>query len=272
MPAINPKSSDKKSDTDDGNLKGGGSKGGGQGAKQSGTGSPGSHSPSEQGNAQSTEQGAGDTGSKAGDQTKSDRPTGRHSSESGHTSDGPGTKDGREPGGDGEKSAGAGGSKPGQQTASHAANPLFGGQPGTVELPVDSQPSAAPAGDDPNLEYARKATALALEHLADQTAKDHSKLLDRLGWTRKEAEDFIRQWETMRKAAGQTGPEGKTAKAELDEALRSLGLRPRGTELKSDRSQVDKLQHLKDAGHFAPPPEMIEQFRAYTQGVAGSGK
>ena len=48
-----------------------------------------------------------------------------------------------------------------------------------------------------------------------------------------DAEDFLRQWEEMQKAAAQRGPQGDAAKRELDKALKSLGLRPAKSKLRS---------------------------------------
>ena len=72
--------------------------------------------------------------------------------------------------------------------------------------------AAAGAGEDPNLEFARKQTDLALEYLRDQMAKDKSSLLEQLGWSREDAEGFLRRWDEMKRAAGQQGPAGDTAR------------------------------------------------------------
>src|SRR6185437_16255643 len=97
-------------------------------------------------------------------------------------------------------------------------------------------PKEAPPGEDPNLDYARKATDLALDKVKDQLKKHdgQQKLLDKLGWTRADAEKFIKRWEAMKQAAGQSGTEGDVARKQLDEALRNLGLRPRGTKIAGD--------------------------------------
>src|SRR5204862_281441 len=106
-------------------------------------------------------------------------------------------------------------------------------------------------------------------HLRDQLAKEKPELLDRLGWTPEEARQFLERWEEMKRAAAQEGPKGEAARRVLDDALKSLGLRPRGAQLRRGGSAQDQPQNLKDAGRFAPPPEWSEQLRAYTRGVAG---
>ncbi|NUQ65440.1 MAG: hypothetical protein HUU20_23475, partial [Pirellulales bacterium] len=146
-------------------------------------------------------------------------------------------------------------------------NPTQGGMPGQQET-AGSPPESGPLGaDDPNLEYANKQTELALEHLKDQLAKENPELLDRLGWDRKQAEDFIRNWEKMQREAGRPDDQGRAAQRDLKDALRSLDLRPRRTELQGGRSTTDPLQNLRESRRFDPPPEWAEMFRAYTKGL-----
>ena len=73
----------------------------------------------------------------------------------------------------------------------------------------------------------------------------------------------------MKRAAAQEGPKGAAARRQFNDALRSLGLRPHGAELRRGGTAQDQPENLRDAGRFAPPPEWAEQFRAYTRGVAG---
>ena len=59
---------------------------------------------------------------------------------------------------------------------------------------------------------------------------------------------------------------------ELDEALRSLGLRPRATSMQGNAGRDDKSQGYKESRRTSPPPEYAEQYKAYTQGTAKGGK
>ena len=111
-----------------------------------------------------------------------------------------------------------------------------------------------------------------LEHLRDQLAKDKPALLDRLGWTKEDARRFIDRWEEMKRLAAEAGPQGDAARKELNDALRSLGLRPRGTELRHGGVAADKPENQRDARNSAPPPDWDEQMRAYTRGVAGADR
>jgi hypothetical protein len=83
----------------------------------------------------------------------------------------------------------------------------------------------------------------------------------------------MNRWERMRREAAQSGPEGATARRELDDTLRSLGLRPRNTNLRSGRVQDDRAHGLKESRRSQPPAEYAEQYKAYTEGASrGGGK
>ncbi len=111
-----------------------------------------------------------------------------------------------------------------------------------------------------------------MEYLEDQLAKERPELLERLGWTREQGERFLSRWQEMRKAAGEKGPQSETAKRQLDDALKSLGLRPGATFLEHGGTKSDQVRDLRDAGRFAPPADWAEQFREYTRGVAEQGR
>ena len=286
-PAKNDDESRAKGETS-GDRKGKGEKGAGQQSNQEGLGGPGSNTPADQGASQANEPGQGETGSEAGDQKASQTPTGsdkKTAAKGGSTNgqeQGETTPDGRSPAGkqsdsnepsnqqqppqspdnsgipteqggdsrDGVKGRAAGGGKPGTSSSS------------TPDKPTDTGP------DNTNIDYARRQTELALEHLRDQLAKEKPELLDKLGWTKDDARRFLDRWEQMRRAAEQKGPEGEQAKRQFDEALKSLGL-GRGTELKHGGVATDSPETQRDAGRSTPPPDWADHLRAYTRGVAG---
>ena len=93
-----------------------------------------------------------------------------------------------------------------------------------------------------------------------------------LGWTKDDARRFLEKWEEMKRMAAEQGPQGEAARKNFNDALRSLGLRPRGTELRRGGVTPDKPQNLRDPRSFAAPPEWDEQLRAYTRGVAGADR
>ncbi len=144
-----------------------------------------------------------------------------------------------------------------------------GGRPGEGQgSPPPSAPSAPTSPDDPNLEYTRQQTDLALRTLREEAAKEKSPLLEHLGWTQAEAEKFLGEWQTMMKAAQEQGPRSQEAK-KADQALRSLGLRPRNTQ-STGRGPSDAVQ-VQRAGRVDPPPEWRELFDAYSKSL-GSDK
>jgi len=287
-PTTNPKDSDSQGETS-GDRTGGGEEGGGQDSDQSGAGSAGSHTAAEQGASQSEGQGEGETGTEAGDQVMADQPTGSPADEG----KGPGSSQ-RDLSGDqqsGEQpqdqqdgppsSDDAASAQPGEKQARNAdpnekpesqgsGSQSTGGRPGEERNNPHPPEPGEYQGEDPNLEYAREATDLALEYLEDQLAKDEPdrQLLERLGWTRDDLKRLYDQWDGMRRKADQGGRTGVEAQEDLDKALRSLGLRARSTELSGDRTPADQMRNLKEGFRLSPPPEWADAFRAYTMGVA----
>ena len=61
---------------------------------------------------------------------------------------------------------------------------------------------------NPNLEYSRNATDLALEYLKDQMNKENpdKKLLEDLKWSREDAARFVAKWEKMKRDAQAAAP------------------------------------------------------------------
>jgi hypothetical protein len=167
-----------------------------------------------------------------------------------------------------------GGSGQQQGPAAPGGGPPQGGGNQAPEAPLGPQDDSPTPADDPNLDYARKATDLALEHLKDQMKRGEpdQELLDKLGWSKQDLEKFVNRWDQMRRQASQRGPEGQTARKDLDEALRSLGLRPRTTTLQSNKGRDDQSRGLKESRRSQPPAEYAEQFKAYTQGTSRGGK
>ena len=284
-PSTSPKQSDSQSDTE-GDRSGGGKKGGGQQAKQPGRGSPGSQTEAEDGAGQSKQQGPGETGPRGGDQVETDQQTGQSTKREGGQGSDPRRKQPSDQGAgkspkqqDDSSSHGTpmenppdGGTPGSQQSKGPGAHgdgpPTTGGGPDQRRNPQAASDSSS-LSDDPNLEYANKATDLALEHLNDQMDRADSDLLERLGWSREEAAEFIERWQQMKQAAGRQGAQGQEAKRSLDEALKSLGLRRRGTQLHSDRTPSDGHRGMRESGRFTAPADWKEWMDAYNRGVAG---
>lgn len=263
-------SSKKESDSQggtSGDQKGGGKQGPGQSAKQPGQDSPGSTSSSDEGAGKSNEEGKGETGPKAGKGEKSERPTGQSGKE-----EGPGS--GQKPG---EKGTKPDGSKSGEGAGNKAGQPMNpqrdpskgrpsgdiargGGQASEGE-PVEGGPRREVADTEAeNLEYAKKSTDLALKYLKDQKDNPDPELLKKLGWTKDDLNAFLQRWESLKSSA----KEGGEAKEELNDAYRSLGLRPATDKRRSAATGDDALRGNRDAGaRREPPPGYAEQFKAF---------
>jgi hypothetical protein len=139
-----------------------------------------------------------------------------------------------------------------------------GGIPDQQQPQSQTPPPPVPEGAQVNLEYARKATDLALETLKDQKSNPDSELLEKLGWTEEDLQRFLARWEAMKRAASQEGAAGDEAKRTLRDTLESLGLRPSNSGLRRGQTDSDEQRALRDSGHrTAPPPEYQKQFEAY---------
>ncbi len=292
----------RKSDTpgeQGGDRTGGGEEGGGQKSNRDGTGSSGQNQSADEGAGESSEQGAGKNSTDAGEDATSSERTGSGGTEnpgSGSTQrEGTGDTEPGEP-------ASAGGPQPQDPTHQQGNESNQRQQPSNQpgESPTDQQnqpddknssdtgksfsdaagratdstspptPSTgtAPAGDAANLEYARKQTDLVLEKLDDQLKRKQldRRLLDELGWSEADLQRFLARWQQLKAAARDDTPAADAAQRELDDALRSLGLR-RG-ELKKTRVTDDDYRDLRQGYRGSVPLEYQERLRAYNQGIS----
>ncbi len=283
--AQSPSNSEHESNSqgqEDGDRSGGGKKGGGQKANKSGTGGAGQNTAADEGAGRSDEAGQGENSDRAGGDRAAGKKTGQSGSKPGQGSQNkPSTDPGAKPG---QGTQGASPQSPSGESAGNQPQPgeagsqapdrPSGGKPGDNRVPQQKWKPTPDAAEEANLEYARKATDLALEHLKDELRKEHpdAELLKQLGWSRADLENFVKRWEQMRQQAQSQGDQQTTAQRELDQALRSLGLRPRGTSLKGNAGRDDKSQGYKESRRSSPPPEYAEQYKEYTQGVSRGGK
>jgi hypothetical protein len=263
----------------EGDRSGGGKKGAGQSAGQEGNDSPGSKSAADQGAGKAAEQGSGETGDKAGAQQEAPGQTGQSGTEAGEGSQTKADRSGDQTGK--TKAAPMGeqqppdGDRPMEQEGDSSDQPgskaggrvVRGGGDGN-RPEVDYGPNAeTAAGDAANLEYARKATEMALQKLKDQEHDPDPELLDKLGWSKDDLAEFLRRWDALQKSA-KTTPKGQR---ELDEALKSLGLRDPANRKRSERGISDNQRDLRDSGsRSSPPPKYRDQFDAFRKGSARS--
>ena len=283
-PSISNHQSNKKGQQA-GDRSGDGGEGGGQEGSQPGVGGEGQNSPSDEGSGTADERGQGETADRPGVDKQAAGQAGEGGNQPGqgsHTRPGasqqqktPGQK-----GGQPDDAGGEGDQHPDQQA--DPSNPKQPGTPGGASRGVPqgtghtedaANPTPPPAvpdqADDVNLDFARKATELAIKRLRDQINKGDvdQKLLDELGWEKEDLNRWVRGYENLYRKAGAKGDQGKAAKAELDATLRSLGIHPRGTQIKNHVGD-DRTRGMKESRRSRPPAEYAEQFRAYTQGTA----
>ncbi|MCA9142247.1 MAG: hypothetical protein H6823_18805 [Planctomycetaceae bacterium] len=271
------KSSDSQGDSN-GDRNGGGTKGPGQGANQAGNDTAGQNSAADEGAGAAAEAGNGETSSAAGDKQQGEGETGSAGSEKGDGSSsrsnpaGDKANSGNQPPASGEQqeaspdnnsAASAGGNKQGRDGFATG-----GGLPSDDEStsPIDKQ-LEVPPGDEANLEYSRRATDMVLEYLKDQQDNPDRELLDELGWTEADLAAFLKRWQQLKQSA----VEDNTNRRELDESLRSLGLRPARDRIRQGTTQSDDTTGLRDSGpQTAPPPAYQKLFDAFKKGAARS--
>lgn len=268
-PSISKRQSDSKDGTG-GDRSGGGEKGGGQGANQKGNDSAGSNTSADEGAGASQESGDGETADRGGSRQPSDRPTGTPSDEQGDGSRSlpkpsgePSAENGQPPSSDAARSA-----KGGTEGKPGKGIPRGGGAPAKDDGSGFEITGEVPPGDKPNLEYARKATDLVLDYLKDQTDNPDRKLLDDLGWTRDDLQKFVQRWETLKQNAAEQGTD---ANRQLNDSLRSLGLRPKQTTSRAVNARDETRRVLRETGFRSDAPgKYSDLFNAYKKGTARS--
>jgi hypothetical protein len=115
-----------------------------------------------------------------------------------------------------------------------------------------------------DLEHARNAANLAIEHLRDSLAKGRTDVLDDLGWTPEQARAFLERWQQMQQQAAQGDPRQR---AEFEKAVKSLGLRPDGVQ-SSRALPTDHKGGQAEGRRSRPPSDYREQFKAFMQGTS----
>jgi collagen type III alpha len=292
--ATSPSTSKKQSDQDqreptDGDRSGAGGKGGGQDSDRKGLGNPGSSTPDEEGGQPGGEKGEGETSSEAGDKVPTDQSTGNQAKEPGGKGEGEGAPEGANPSQQPQESSQM---PQGQQSPSQQPSDAKGGAPGSDPAQRgESDPEGrAPGGtgktqgpgegmqqplgsEAANKEYAEKATDLALEYIEDQLneTEPNQELLDRLGWDRNDLEQFLRKWQKMKADAKETSPAGNGARQELDDALKSLGLRPSRSTIEGGRIKSDSILKA-DSIRSDPPPAWRELIQEYNRSIGEGDK
>ncbi len=169
----------------------------------------------------------------------------------------------------------------GQQTgkgpaAGNSGNPAQG----VTDKPQQGQPNGPPPAADAepltgedvaNNDYAKRATDLVLDHLKDQMKNGQvdQELLQKLGWTEAEMRQFVNRWEQLKNAAQQPGSAGQQAAKQLEDRLRSLGLRPDQAAQVGSNKADDQQRGNQQGRRTAPPAEFRDLFKAFQKGASG---
>jgi hypothetical protein len=96
--------------------------------------------------------------------------------------------------------------------------------------------------------------------------KPDPELLKRLNWSKDTLQRFYDRWMEMKRAAGQEGAPGASARKQRDDALMSLGLHPHDLSVVGGATH-DQLRDLHEQRRIAPPAAWSEWLKAYTEGV-----
>ena len=144
---------------------------------------------------------------------------------------------------------GGGNSNPGVRTGRGAVNNATG------DLGADASRE----------DYTRRNTELALRTLEESLKKDDPALLDRLGWSRDEAQAFLNRWRQIVAESGESGDAGRRAQ----QALGGLGLQS-ADPLSRRETRGAKLRELRQSGVVEAPAEWSDLYQIYRQGI-GAG-
>ena len=289
--AISPSTSKRQSDSkgdQDGDKSGEGSEGGGQPARQPGKESPGSSSAADEGRGAAAEAGDGEDSTEAGRDRQAESRTGESGQQSGSGTDsensasrqqsgkgqqgheGEGSNERQSPTGDQSDLSNQEDQKGDESTLSSAGgqstggSPTAGGRPGEQSATADGGGDSFAASDDPNIEYARKATDLVLDYLEDQRDNPDRQLLDKLGWTEEDVEKFLQRWQQLNQNSARDSEQGGQAKGDLERALRSLGLHPRSDTFRREGDRSDAFRGLREGGRSGrAPTKYLDQVRAF---------
>ncbi|MCP4892029.1 MAG: circumsporozoite protein-membrane associated protein, partial [Planctomycetaceae bacterium] len=103
-----------------------------------------------------------------------------------------------------------------------------------------------------NLEYTKQATDMVLDYLKETRDAPDRKLLEELQWDEQDLQRFSERWQGVRDLKpnmldGSSNPD-------VEEALRSLGLRSPTDAPASNDDSADTLRGIRDSGNRKPPP------------------
>ncbi len=144
----------------------------------------------------------------------------------------------------------SGNGKPGEPKPGDGSEPGIGygadgnGKGGDAAMPPDAV----------NTDYAKKATDMVLDYLDQTRDQPDQELLDKLKWTREDLQRFRDRWKDVRDLDPTSASETPRNR-DIEDALRSLGMRAPGSDTGDTRSDTaDDLRGIRDSGNRKPPP------------------
>ncbi len=239
---------------------GGGDEAEGQGQGQSGEGQEGRQGKAGQGEQGTGEQPGGHQGEGQQEQ-RGEKGEGKQGQTAGPPGQGAG--EGAQPGGQSEQSGESPSASEGEGQGGHGGRgDASDGRGGQREgAPLERRDMQWTAQD---VEHARNAANLAIEHLRESLAKGRTDVLEDLGWTPEQARAFLDRWQQMQQNAATGDP---SQRAEFEKAVKSLGLRPGGVQ-SSREVPVDRKGGQAEGRRSRPPSDYREQFKAFMQGTS----
>ena len=130
--------------------------------------------------------------------------------------------------------------------------------------------SAVPKGEEPNLEFSRKAANLVLTRIEEDLERGEvdQEILKELGWTEDDMKKFATRLQNqLRDAKGDPSPEAKARRRQFEEMLTTLNLRATGslrTNPGTNKRSVDGIGPRR----LPVPVEWLDAWQAYTESLA----
>ena len=108
---------------------------------------------------------------------------------------------------------------------------------------------------------------MVLDYLDQQRDAPDRELLDRLKWSEDDLRRFTERWKHLRDAEGPS-PEPTGPNRQVEESLRSLGIRPPQQATTQQHEEGDSLRRIRDAGGRQPaPPAYRDAFDSFRRAV-----
>lgn len=222
-------------------------------------------SPSQQRSGGQESAGKSDPSTGSGSSERSADPAGGGESSSGENA-GTGDSAGRSSGDGDQASDGA------QPPQSEGAGSSSGGAGRNSSGSGSGEAGESPPPEPPDMEYTREATDMVLDYLDQTRESPDPDLLDRLDWDEQDLQRFRQRWQDV-KPIGDDVPPASEMSPDVQEALRSLGMRPEGGGgPMRQQDAADSLRRLRDAGNRRTAPQSVrDAFEAFQRGLSSPG-